>query len=77
MVKKRYSVIDRRSGNDRRKAHNLDYFLKGGKERRSRKERRSKIERRGGWIKVGQWNSVSPWGKLKHLEKPLNKRKVL
>jgi hypothetical protein len=58
MVERRRSSIDRRSGVDRRKTHNLDYFLKGGVERRSWKERRSGDERRVGWIRAGKWNSV-------------------
>lgn len=58
MPERRRSAIDRRSGADRRKTHNLDYFLKGGVERRSWKERRSEGERRAGWIRVGKWNSV-------------------
>ena len=57
-IKKVRSPIDRRSGADRRKAHFLDYFLKGGTERRSGKERRSQLERRADWVKVGKWYSV-------------------
>jgi hypothetical protein len=55
---KERSSIDRRSGSDRRKVHDLDYFLKGGVERRSWKERRSPIERRKNWIRVSEWVSV-------------------
>jgi hypothetical protein len=58
MLERRRSAIDRRSGADRREAHNLDYFLKGGVERRSWKERRSERERRAGWVRAGKWNSV-------------------
>jgi hypothetical protein len=58
MVERRRSSVDRRSGVDRRKTHNLDYFLKGGVERRNWKERRSEGERRVGWVRVGTWNSV-------------------
>lgn len=53
------SPIDRRSGVERRKAHNLDYFIGGGPERRDWKERRSKVERRKDWIRVCEWVSVS------------------
>ena len=35
-----YSTKDRRSYSDRRKTRRQDYFLNGGKERRSWKERR-------------------------------------
>jgi hypothetical protein len=58
MAERRRSLVDRRSGEDRRKVHNLDYFSKGGVERRSGKERRSKEERRSGWIRVSDWVSV-------------------
>jgi hypothetical protein len=52
------SSIDRRSGFDRRKIHNLDYFQKGGMERRSWKERRSNKERRKNWVRGAEWASV-------------------
>ncbi len=52
------SMIDRRSGVDRRKVHDLDYFLKGGVERRRWKERRSKQERRKDWLRADEWASV-------------------
>ena len=58
MLKRRRFDIDRRSGADRRRVHNLDYFLSGGIERRSWKERRSEGERRAEWMRVGEWNSV-------------------
>ncbi len=44
--KKDRSFIDRRCGDDRRNKYNLDYFIKGGKERRKEKERREQEERR-------------------------------
>ena len=52
------SGIDRRCGKDRRKAHEVDYFLNGGVERRSRKERRVGGERREGWVRVSEWSSM-------------------
>ena len=52
--------FDRRSGEDRRKAYKLRYFLEGGIERRSGKERRSGNERRREWVKVSKWSSVWP-----------------
>jgi hypothetical protein len=58
MAQRRRSFVDRRSGEDRRKVHNLDYFSDGGAERRSAKERRSKVERRSGWVRVSDWVSV-------------------
>ena len=51
---------DRRSGEDRRIAYDLDYFLEGGIERRKANERRLANERRGGCQRVSQWSSVCP-----------------
>jgi len=50
--------IDRRSGVDRRKVYDLNYFIDGGVERRRFKERRSELERRKNWIRVDEWISV-------------------
>jgi len=58
IIDKLRSPFDRRSGLDRRYAHSLDYFLKGGAEKRSWTERRSEMERRGDWIRVNEWVSV-------------------
>ncbi len=58
MEDRRRSNIDRRSEADRRKVHNLDYFLSGGVERRGWKERRQQGERRADWMRIGDWNSV-------------------
>ncbi len=56
----RSSLIDRRSGEDRREAHDLDYSLDGGVERRKGSERRHRyIERRSDWIKIERWYSVA------------------
>ena len=52
------SSIDRRSGDDKRKAYNLDYFFKGGEERRRMRERRIIGERRRNWVRVSRWSSV-------------------
>jgi len=38
--------LDRRSGEDRRKVYSLNYFLKGGVERRGICDRRQAVERR-------------------------------
>ena len=54
------SQIDRRSGEDERKAYNLDYFFKGGDERRKQIERRKLGERRRNWVRVNRWCSVYP-----------------
>jgi len=61
------TFVDRRSGDDRRKAHDLDYFLRGGVERRCWKERRSEIERRKDWIRAATWVSV----KVSELERDM------
>jgi len=52
------SLFDRRSGEDKRKLYNLDYFFDGGRERRKGKERRQSDERRSGWARVYNWCSV-------------------
>ena len=51
---------DRRSGEDRRVAYDLDYFSDGGVERRSAQERRRIDERRENCKRVSQWSSVCP-----------------
>jgi hypothetical protein len=48
MLERRHSDIDRRSGKDRRRVYDFDYFFNGGVERRDWIERRSKVERRVG-----------------------------
>jgi hypothetical protein len=53
------SDMDRRSGEDRRRAYDLDYFSNGGVERRNWKERRSNVERRVDWTRISKWSSVS------------------
>jgi hypothetical protein len=56
----RSSMVDRRSGEDRRKAHDLDYLLKGGVERRRTPERRyHHAERRSDWIMIDRWRSIA------------------
>ena len=52
------SLVDRRSGDDKRKRYSLDYFTEGGEERRKGKERRQSGERRSGWARVYKWCSV-------------------
>ena len=60
MTEKLRLPFDRRSGKDRRVAYDLEYFQKGGVERRRGKERRSGNERRKGWVTVSEWSSVWP-----------------
>jgi hypothetical protein len=50
--------VDRRSGEDRRRIYDADYFESGGKERRSGKERRKQYERRKNFIRVSKWSSI-------------------
>lgn len=52
--------LDRRSGEDRRKVHLLEYFLKGRPDRRSGIERRHNGERREGYIRINEWASICP-----------------
>ncbi len=52
--------LDRRSGEDQRKAYDLDHFTEGGLERREAKERRKRDERRKDCVKVSRWSSVCP-----------------
>ena len=58
MLEDRRISVDRRSGRDRRNDYSINYFLKGGIERRSWKERRSPSERRFGWMRGSDWASV-------------------
>ena len=59
-IRKTDPFLDRRSGDDRREAYDLDYFLEGGEERREQDERRRSLERREGCIRVSEWSSVCP-----------------
>jgi hypothetical protein len=54
----RRSMIDRRSGIDRRLSYNPAYFSSGGIERRKQNERRSCLERRADWLKISKFCSV-------------------
>jgi hypothetical protein len=58
-ARKRDPYVDRRSGEDRRKVYDADYFQNGGLERRSGKERRQHEERRKDCIRVSKWTSIS------------------
>lgn len=60
MDEKNRSGVDRRSGEDRRQAYDLDHFLQGGQERRHWVERRWRKEMRKGWIRISKWSSVDP-----------------
>lgn len=58
MLDTNQSGFDRRSGIDSRTAHDLEYFLNGGIERRAGEERRSKLERRHEWVRLCDYSSV-------------------
>jgi hypothetical protein len=58
LKRERLSRLDRRSGEDRRKVYSLNYFMKGGKERRKSNERRNQGERRSGWMRIDKWYSI-------------------
>jgi hypothetical protein len=58
MLERRRYDIDRRTGNDRRRAFDPYYFYSGGVERRSLRERRSKTERRKDWLRLDDWCSI-------------------
>lgn len=52
--------MDRRSGEDRREAYDLDYFQSEGVERRTGVERRKTEDRRNSCIRVSKWTSICP-----------------
>jgi len=52
--------LDRRSGDERRKVYDLDFFEQGGIERRRGVENRKKGDRRVQCVNVSQWSSVCP-----------------
>jgi hypothetical protein len=58
MNQRKGALIERRSGEDRRRVYRLSYFNQGGRERRSGKERRSAEERRADCFRVSNWSSV-------------------
>ena len=58
--KRRRRWVDRRSGDDRRVIYSLNYFAKGGVERRIGDERRQQGERRADCFRVTRWSSICP-----------------
>lgn len=50
--------VDRRSGENRRKVYDSEYWNCGGVERRKVKERRQQKERRSNFARVTEWSSV-------------------
>lgn len=57
-VRGQRSLIERRTGRDRRQAYDINYFEKNGIERRKGSERRRLSEKRKGWIRAEKWRSV-------------------
>jgi hypothetical protein len=51
---------DRRSGDDRREVYDLEFFDKGGMERRSGVEIRQKQGRRVQCVNVSEWSCICP-----------------
>ena len=58
-LKTQRAGVDRRCGLDRRIAYDLEYFVRGGLERRTQTEKREYKERRADWVKSSPWSSVS------------------
>jgi hypothetical protein len=54
---RRKTALDRRTEDDRRRVYSLQYFSRGGEERRFRSDRRTQAERRKGWAQTGPWSS--------------------
>ena len=53
------TFFDRRRLDSRRTVYSLDYFVKGGVERRKYTDRRkSRLDRRKGWIRISKWSSI-------------------
>lgn len=59
-LRKKDTFMDRRSGEDRRQIHSLQYFKNGGQDRRIAIERRVSGERRSDYVRVSKWSSVCP-----------------
>lgn len=58
-LKRKSTSVDRRRIDGRRRVYSLDYFAKGGVERRKTTDRRKQlIDRRKGWVRVSRWSSV-------------------
>lgn len=53
------AFFDRRRLDSRRKVYSLDYFAKGGVERRKKADRRKiRLDRRKGWARISKWSSI-------------------
>lgn len=58
--KQNRSSLDRRAGEDRRKAYHIDFFDIVGYDRRKFKVERREVleEKRDNWVRVTKWSSV-------------------
>jgi hypothetical protein len=52
------SIVDRRSGKDRRRISNRGHFFFGKAARKNLFEQRLQAERRAGWVRINKWSSV-------------------
>lgn len=52
------SIVERRSGKDRRKIFKASSFFFGRAAKKNLLEQRSQAERRSGWVRVNKWSSV-------------------
>lgn len=52
------SGLDRRSGVERRKDHQLEVIYKTMNHRTGEDRRRSEVERRSGWVRVSKYSSA-------------------
>ena len=52
------SIVDRRSGKDRRRIFNYGHFFFGREARKNLLKQRSQAERRVGWVRINRWSSV-------------------
>jgi hypothetical protein len=57
-IRKGDPFLDRRSGEEQRAIHSLDYFQEGNPCRRSGADRRTNVERRDGYVRISEWGSV-------------------
>jgi hypothetical protein len=55
------SIVERRSGKDRRRIFNHGHLFFRSADRKNLLERRSQAERRIGWVRINKWSSVYLW----------------
>jgi hypothetical protein len=52
------SIVEKRSGKDRRRIFKDSSFFFGRAARKNLLEQRSQAERRAGWVRINRWSSV-------------------